>query len=174
MPKKLIKRYLPHPDAIKENKSLRRFLGHRIHEPNLWHLHRRSVSMAFFVGVFCAFIPIPLQMIVAAFLAFLLRCNLPLSVALVWITNPLTIPAIFYFTYKVGCYLLNTPVLEMKMEFTTEWFSSQLANIWQPLYFGSIITGIVLGLASYLLVRLYWRCHVAKAWQKRQKRRQKQ
>ncbi|MCX4029419.1 DUF2062 domain-containing protein [Endozoicomonas sp. SM1973] len=174
MPKKLFKRYLPHPDTIKQNKSLQRFLGHRIHDPNLWHLNRRSVSSAFFVGVFCAFIPIPFQMVVSAFLAFIFRCNLPISVALVWITNPVTMPAIFYFTYKVGCFLLNTPVLHIEMELTTEWVSSQLANIWQPLYFGSIISGVVLGLVSYFLIRVYWRWHVAKAWQHRKKKRKSQ
>ena len=44
--------------------------------------------MAFFVGLFVAFMPIPGQTIAAAVLAVLLRCNLPLSVGLVFVTNP--------------------------------------------------------------------------------------
>ena len=65
MPKKLIKKYLPDPEKLKQQKSLQ-FLGDRLHEPNLWHLNRRSVSLAFAIGLFVAWIPTPTQMAIAA------------------------------------------------------------------------------------------------------------
>ena len=170
MARKLIRRYLPDPGVIKENRYLR-FLGKALHDPNLWHLNRRSAATAFFVGVFCAFLPLPFQMVIAALLAITLRCNLPLSVALVWITNPLTIPAIFYFTYKVGCYILHVPVSETSFELTLHGVGLELARIWKPLYLGSIITGLVSGTFCYLLIRLYWRWNVIQHWRQRRKRK---
>jgi hypothetical protein len=101
VPKKLIKRYLPDHQTLRTHRHLQVF-GARLHDPNLWHLNRRSASGAFAVGLFVAFIPLPLQMLLAAALAIVTQVNLPVSVALVWITNPVTMPPIFYFCYRVG------------------------------------------------------------------------
>lgn len=95
MPRRLFKRYMPTPDSIKGNKSLR-FLGKLIHDPNLWHLNRHSVARAMAIGLFWAMIPMPMQMLAAAAVAIPLRANLPISIGLVWLTNPITMPPIFY------------------------------------------------------------------------------
>ena len=99
MPKKFIKRYLPSRERVNSIESLR-FLGDIRNEPNLWHINRHSVARAFLIGVFLAFIPMPFQMLAAAFGALMINANLPLSVALVWISNPITMPPLFYF--KIG------------------------------------------------------------------------
>ncbi len=171
MVKKLIQRYLPDPNTIKSNRCLR-VLGSTIESPNLWHLNRRSAATAFFVGIFCAFIPIPFQMVLAACLAIVCRCNLPLSVALVWITNPVTIPAIFYFTYKIGCYILNIPMSESTLELSLHSVGIGLSRIWKPLYLGSLITGLAIGTLGYFAIRLYWRWNVVSSWKNRQVQRQ--
>ena len=84
MPRRTIRRLLPKPHAIRDHKSLR-LVSARLHDPNLWHLNRHSVSVAAFVGVFVAFIPVPMQMLIAAAGAIWLRCNITLAVALVWL-----------------------------------------------------------------------------------------
>ena len=169
MAKKLIQSYLPDPKVIKGHRYLR-FLGKSMHDANLWHLNRRSASTAFFIGVFCAFVPIPFQMVLAAVLAVIFRCNLPLAVALVWITNPLTMPAIFYFTYKLGCLILHIPVSDASFELTLRGVGTGMVRIWKPLLLGSMVTGILGGLISSLLIRLYWRLNVIHNWRQRRKR----
>jgi hypothetical protein len=168
MPRELLKKYLPDPNQIKEHKYLS-LLGSRLHDPNLWHLHRRSASLACFVGLFCAFIPVPMQMVVAAFIAILLRCNLPISMTLVWITNPLTIPPMLFVAYQIGAWILNYPPLS-SFEFSMEWIQTEIANIWVPLLAGALVCGLTSGTLGYLLIRLLWRWHVVRRWEQRRYR----
>ena len=170
MPKRLIRRYMPDPQKIKEHKSLQ-FLGDILHEPNLWHLNRHAVSKAFLVGIFVAFIPMPFQMVLAAALAVWFNCNLPISIALVWITNPLTMPPVFYFTYRVGTFLLNRDSVPVDFEFTVEWLSSKLVDVGVPLYVGSIVCGVMFGVIAYGLIQFLWRRKIRSDWRERQQRR---
>jgi len=166
MPKDFIKRYLPEPHKIKDHKHLRIF-GDLIHNQNLWHLNRTSVPIAMSVGLFSALIPIPFQMILAAFLAILFHANLPLSVVLVWLTNPITMPPIFYFTYKIGALLLQIPPRPFHIELSWEWISTQLGLIWQPLLLGSFLCAVIAAVLGNILVRIVWRVSVARRWRSR-------
>ncbi|MEM7220507.1 MAG: DUF2062 domain-containing protein [Pseudomonadota bacterium] len=144
---------------------------HHLNKPDLWHLHRRSVSGAFFVGLFCAFLPIPFQMLVAAVLAIGTRVNLPISIALVWITNPLTIPPMFYFAYRLGAWLLGVTEAVPGIELSWDWLSTQFSVIAYPLLVGSLVCGWVSGLTGFALVRVLWRSHVHRRWLARRERR---
>lgn len=166
MPRELFRRYMPTQEALSRYSALKP-LGKLLYEPELWHLHRRSVSGACFIGLFCAFLPIPLQMLVSAAIAILTRCNLPISVALVWITNPITMPPVFYFTYELGAWLLGTHVSTENAELDMAWVTSQFDAIWKPLLLGSVLCGWVSGVTAYVLVRVSWRLHVVRRWRAR-------
>jgi uncharacterized protein (DUF2062 family) len=170
MPKKTLKSLMPSAARVREIKSLH-ILGDWIYETNLWHLNRYSASMAFFVGLFMAFMPIPGQMPLAALLALMLRCNLPISVCLVWITNPLTMPALFFMAYRVGALIINVPVTAIEFELSFSWLSHQLANIWQPFLLGCLICGLFFGCLGYFVVSMLWRWRVSVHWRERKRRR---
>lgn len=120
--------------------------------------------------MFVAFLPIPFQMLVAAALAVFSRCNLPLSVALVWITNPVTMPPIFYFAYRLGAWLLDRRVEVGTIELNWSWLSAHLGDIGLPLLFGSLVCGWVAGVTAMVLVRVFWRLHVIRRWRARRQR----
>jgi len=168
MPKKLLKKYMPDPEKLKQQKSLQ-FLGDRIHEPNLWHLNRRSVSLAFAIGLFAAWIPTPGQMAIAAVIAFYFRANLPISVALVWITNPVTMPPMFYFAYMVGLKSLGQDSPAADFEFTVDSVMSSLGDIGGPFLFGCLILGVLSSVIGYFGIRLFWKYSVGKKWLQRKK-----
>ena len=170
MPRRLLQRYMPHPDVLKRNRSLR-FMSGLTGNATLWVLTRRSVGNAFMVGLFCALLPIPFQMVVAAMGAWLLRCNLPLSVGLVWLTNPLTMPIIFYANYRLGAWLMNTPARHVPEQINVHWIAAKMADILPPLILGSLVAAVTVGLASNLIIRLIWRWHVARSWKRRARRR---
>lgn len=166
MPRKFIKRYIPDHNTIREQKCLR-FLGSWLHNPALWHLNRHSVAGAFFVGVVCAFVPIPFQMVLAAIMAILFHVNIPVSVALVWLTNPLTIPPLFYFAYRIGCLIIGHPGGGETFHPTMKWIMSLLEHNWQPFLLGCFVTGVSLGIISYIGIHLLWRAHVVHRWRTR-------
>ncbi len=170
MPKHFIKRFTPDRDTIKNHRHLRMF-GDLLHEPNLWHMNRRSVSGAFAVGLFWAFVPMPFQMIGSAATAIATRVNLPISVALVWITNPITIPPMFYFTYVVGTWILGEPAKHIEFELSVEWMAESLSGIWQPLLLGSLLCGVISAILGYLLIRGLWRWNIVSNLRKRKGRR---
>lgn len=174
MARNLLKRFIPSPSAIKSNPALH-FLGDLLHDPNLFHLNRHSVSVAFFWGTFIAFaFPLPGQMAVAALAALYFRCNLPISVALVWITNPFTIPFFFFLAYKIGCVILGLPEETFKLELTWSWVIREIERLAPPFLLGTVLLGLVLGSFGYLGMQAYWRWHVNHAWKKRQKKRAEQ
>jgi len=170
MPKNLLRRYLPNPSEVRRHPALKP-VSKWLQDPEIWHLHKRSVAGAAFIGLFCAFLPIPFQMLVAAGLAIFSHCNLPLSMALVWITNPLTIPPIFYFTYRLGAWLLDVDVQVQAIELSWDWWRENLGRIGYPLIFGSLVCGWVSGVTGFVLVRVAWRFHVLRRWRERQAKR---
>ena len=168
MPRKTIKRFIPSPDCFRTNKKLS-FLGSWLHDPNLFHINRKSAAGAFAVGLFMAFMPIPSQMVAAAIVAALIRVNLPLSVALVWITNPITMPPIFYFAYKVGVWATGAPEYEFHVQLSLTWLKSSIVTLGPSFLAGCLICGIVSASLGYVSIRLLWRWSVVRDWQKRQK-----
>ena len=171
MPKKIIKRYLPDHQKIKQQKMLGIF-GTLLHDANLWHLNRKSAAGAFGIGLFFAFWPVPFQMWLAAAAAIPMRVNLPLSVATVWLTNPFTMPPIFYFSYLVGTWTIGAPVQDFAFEVSWQWVMSSLETIGPAFLVGCAVCATSFGLAGYFGLNILWRYSIKKAWKKRQEERQ--
>jgi hypothetical protein len=157
---------MPDHHSIKTNKNLQIF-GDLLHNPNLWHLNRRSIAKAFAVGLFFAFVPVPFQMVLAAGLAIIVHSNLPISVALVWITNPLTMPPIFYFCYKVGAFLLGVHEKPFVFEASWQWVVNSIETIGPAFLLGCGVSGIFFAALGYFSIHLLWRYSVSKEWKKR-------
>ncbi len=117
------------------------------------------------------FMPIPVQTILAAALAFHLRANLPVTLVLVWLTNPITIAPAFLLCYSVGSLILRRPIQPANFEISFAGLSVELLRIWQPFLLGSFVVGGSLALIGYYGARWLWRWHVVRDWEKRRERR---
>ena len=168
MPKKMLKRLMPDPGTIKNNKYLA-VLGSRLHDNNLWYLNRHSAAGAFAVGLFCAWMPIPFQMVMAALLAMTFRVNLPLSVVLVWLTNPLTMPPMFYFAYRLGSFLLDRPHHYKHFELSLSGISSAMSSAAPPFLLGCLVMAIVCSATGFMVIHGLWRWTVSQRWKKRRR-----
>lgn len=167
MPKRFLKKYMPNPEMLIKHERLQ-FLGKKLHDPNLWHINRRSVSIAFAVGLFVAWIPSIGQMAMAAVAALYFRANLPIAVGLVWLTNPITMPPLFYFAYRVGLSVLNMPTAEFSLEAVLS------GGLWIPFLTGCLIMAIVCSSAGYIAIQYFWHGYITKKWQQRQAKRKRQ
>ncbi|MBU2870861.1 DUF2062 domain-containing protein [Colwellia sp. E2M01] len=166
MAKKLFKRFMPDHQSVKDNKCLKVF-GNLLHNPNLWHLNRHSVAKAFAVGLFFAFMPIPFQMLIAAAGAIMCHANLPLSIALVWITNPFTMPFIFYACYLVGTWVLSVPERNFQFQASWQWVLDSLSTIGPAFLVGCGVLAVLFSVVGYFSIQMLWRYQTIKAWQNR-------
>lgn len=122
------------------------------------------ISRGVLLGLLIAFIPMPMQM--AAVLLFMpfFRFNVPIALAMCWLTNPFTMPPMYFAEYHLGAFLLG---METKsVELTLDWFSKNLDAIFVPLYFGAAIFSVVFGFLGYWAVNHFWKSSVEKEKQK--------
>jgi len=164
------KRVLPEHHKFQQHEQLG-FLGDILHDPNIFHLNRHSAAGGVAIGLFLAFLPIPGQMLLAALLAIYFRVNLPLAVVFVWLSNPITIPPLFYLSYKTGALMLQEPAKELIFQLSFEWFSEIIVDIWDELLLGSLTLGGLAALTGYFTVRLVWRMAIVRKWEERKQKK---
>ena len=162
MPRRLLKRFIPSQARLRSIKGFG-FIGERLFHPALWHLSRRSVRNAFFIGVLFAFIPLPAHVLFAAFVAVWARCNVALTCGLVWLNNPLTIGPMYYGAYRVGAWILGQQTHGHNFQF--HW--SSLRDVGGPFVLGCVVIGVLCGVVAALAIDVLWRFSVRKAWRTR-------
>ena len=145
-------------EVIKDNKYLS-FLGNSLFHEDLWKFNRISFCRAIAIGVFLGWMPMLFQMIPAAYFAVVFRANLPISLAGVWISNPITMPPMMYFAYLFGNELLGLNPVYDNFAMDTDWIMSALGNIWEPLLFGCVIIGIFSSILSYIIMHILWKIY---------------
>jgi hypothetical protein len=118
--------------------------------------HYISIGMA--VGIFVSMLPIiPLQTVVAVALAFLFRGSKTAAALGTWLSNPLTIPLVYFANYKLGCLLLGYQSTVEHIAFNS--FSQLMAlgiEVTRAMILGGAVLGAVLGVAAYFVTfRIY-------------------
>lgn len=142
-------------DYVRAHPHVRDWLGHLLHLRHLWHFNRRSVANATAIGLLWAFVPIPFQMVFAGFTAVYFRTNLPVAVAYVWVSNPLTIPPLTYFCHRIGQLVLNIGPTAPP-EWTTASLLAWMTGQWRPFFVGCAIVGVACASIGYTATRLIW------------------
>jgi uncharacterized protein (DUF2062 family) len=173
MPRKIIRHFLPDISRLLQRPSMA-WVSFLSKDPNLFQLNRHSVSLAVFVGIFCAFIPLPGQTIIAAFMCLWLSANLPIGLMLIWLSNPVTIPPMFYLTHQLGSFLLGSDAVQFTVTLNWEWFSNMGMAFLLPLFVGSLLCGIILASVGYFFILYLWHWKVVQNWERRKDRQQAQ
>jgi len=145
---------------ISKNKKIQHFIKQYKISPEYLSTSRRMVANAVLLGLFIAFIPMPMQMAAVIALMPFFKFNVPIALAMCWMSNPFTMPAMYYMEYLTGSFFLNMKVQDV--ELTLEWFSSNIDNIFIPLYVGTAFYSVFGSLTAYFLVNYFWRESVKK------------
>lgn len=182
--RKIFRKYIPDAANLRRNRWLAPFadsLGH----PRLWHLNRHSCAGGVAVGLFAGLIPGPLQILTAVLLSLLLRVNLPLSMAVTFYSNPLTIVPLYAFAWGFGRLVMPLFGLTMPpgatfrpphipdgaglsgwIDALTEW----VLALGEPLLIGLPLLALTLAALGYVTVLGVWRWHLVRAWRRRAER----
>lgn len=83
-------------------------LGKWIHTPSLWVLNSESIARGVAIGFFTACVPImPFQTLLTISLSLLFKANFAIAFTVSWISNPLTLIPLTYYTYRLGEWVLG-------------------------------------------------------------------
>jgi len=117
--------------------------------------NRKAIAKGTLIGLFWAFIPMPMQMAAVMAITPFIKFNLPIAFTMVWLSNPLTMPLMYYIEYQTGNLILGRSGLE-NIELSLEWFSNNWDAIIVPLYVGTIPYSVGVSLLAYYLINQLW------------------
>ena len=137
--------------------------------PEFLLTNRKSVSRAVAIGIFVALIPMPMQMLLIIFLLPIFRFNAPIGLAMVWLSNPFSMPIMYYIEYLTGNFLLGYPPVE-KIDISLKWFENNLDNILVPLYTGTLFYAIIISSITFYAINHLWFHSVHKEKKRRRKK----
>lgn len=118
-------------------------------------VNRQMVTRGVFIGFFWGFIPMPMQMLAVMATTPFIRFNVPIAISVVWLSNPLTMPLMYYAEYLTGNFILGRKGLD-DIELTIEWFTENFDAILLPLYTGTAFYSIVVSGIIYAALNRVW------------------
>jgi len=124
-------------------------------------INRKSITRGIFIGLFWGFIPMPMQMLAVLAMTPFIKFNVPIAISMVWLSNPITMPFMYYMEYQTGNFILGRDGLE-NIELTLTWFSDNWDNILVPLYVGTIPYSVFISSLVYFIINRLWISSVQK------------
>ncbi len=150
-----MKAMVPSREELESNRWLR-VLAPYLSDPKLWHWSRRGVAAGAAIGLFIGLLIPIAQILLAGTVAVVFRANIPIAAAATLITNPFTVPPIYYAAYQLGTWATGITA-------PAEFSIADPAALWEhlgtfglPLFAGLGIAATVGALASYLLISQLW------------------
>jgi len=117
-------------------------------------VNRKMVTRALLIGIAIGLIPMPFQMFLVLGMIFFFKFNVPIALLMVWLSNPLTMPFMYYAEYMTGVYLLGMD--HLVVELSLQWFENHFADIFIPLYAGTLFYIFTLSPLVYYIVDWLW------------------
>jgi uncharacterized protein (DUF2062 family) len=78
-----------------------------------------------------------------------------------WVSNPVTMFAMYPAAYQLGHRLLHTPLRKVQFDMSWDWVTHTFVTIWQPMLLGCFILGTAAALVGYITLDFLWRSSIA-------------
>ena len=158
-----LKRHTPDRLTLEKLWCLKPFKA-LVFDRGCWTFNRHSVTRAFALGLFIAFIPptplLPVHLVTCVILGILFRLNLPVLFATVFISNPFTWVPQVAGSIWVGAKLLRMDLMPFLHDIRSHADWAHMNELWAPLLLGALVLGIAAAAAGYLLAQFAWRARV--------------
>lgn len=146
-------RYLRHPHIRKRPWLMA--LTKPLFDRDLWTPCRYTVAGGFSIGLFCAMLPIPFQMLLAALACMRARVNIPIAMASCWVTNPFTQIPIWLLQERFGEWIRSGsdyPLLHVFDVNIEKVFGVTVNLNASSFIIGFLASGVILSLLAYPVV----------------------
>jgi len=120
-----------------------------------FNINRKMITRGVAIGLFWGFVPMPMQMLAVVATTPFLRFNVAIAIVMVWLSNPFTMPPMYYMEYLTGNFILGREGIA-NIELTMEWFSANIGDIFIPLYVGTAFYSIVVSTIVYFALNWLW------------------
>jgi uncharacterized protein (DUF2062 family) len=128
-----------------------------------WTFNRHSVTRAFALGLFIAFIPpspLPVHIVTCVILGMVFRLNLPVLFTTVFVSNPFTWLPQVAGSIWVGAKLMRMDLTPVWHELHYRHLWAQVSQLWAPLLLGALVLGLVAAGSGFVLAQFAWRARV--------------
>jgi len=143
-------RYLRHPSIRKRPWLVA--LTKPIFDRDLWTPCRYTAAGGLSIGLFCAMLPIPFQMILAALASMRARVNIPIAMVACWVSNPFTQVPLWLSQEKLGDWVReNTPLTIPNFLDVEKTVFNTTLNL-GSFTVGFLVMGTILSILAYPLV----------------------
>lgn len=166
---------VPSRESLEKNRFIRP-VAHRVLAPALWRFTRRSVPRGVALGLLVGiFLLIPgIQIAGAALLALPVRANVPIAVAMTFLSNPATTPFLIGLSLYIGNGMLGRSadisrlyaMIEHQASIA-EWTNWLLSDAAPALVVGLFVVSVVAAAVGYLIASFTWRARIASKWKAR-------
>ncbi len=158
-----LKRITPDRGTLEKLWCLKPFAA-LILDRGCWTFNRHSVTRAFALGLFIAFIPptplLPVHIVTCVILGVFFRLNLPVLFATIFVSNPFTWLPQVAGSIWVGSKLMGFDLMPFLHELRAHTLWAHIHELWAPLLLGALALGLLAAAAGFLLAQFAWRARV--------------
>lgn len=120
------------------------------------HNHPHEIALGAGIGAFICVLPVyGLHTVLVVLAVILVRPANKIAILLgTNLSLPPTVPFITWFAYEIGRFILKKDLPPLDWEFFKHLTFQKIANLYQPLFLGSLVLGIICFIMVYLVTFL--------------------